>query len=78
MPSEPESTEASVDRLFSKIESLLIQTWQETGHGSLTIDSEKTSPKKIKVVIRGSTHYRYTIAPEDVKAWISKRLSAGE
>lgn len=78
MSLEPENTEASVDRLFSKIESLLIQTWQETGHGSLTIESEKISPKKIKVIIRGSTHYRYTIAGEDIKVWISKRLSEGE
>ena len=78
MSREPESTETSVSSLFSKIESLLIQTWQETGHGCLTIESEKISPKKIKVVIRGSIHYRYVISPDGIKGWISKQVSEGD
>jgi hypothetical protein len=67
MPIEPESTETSVSRVFAKIESLLTQAWQETGYGSLTIESEKISPTKIKVIIRGSTHYRYVISRDDVQ-----------
>ncbi|PSB40102.1 hypothetical protein C7B69_00110 [filamentous cyanobacterium Phorm 46] len=78
MSREPESQETSVSSLFSKIESLLIQTWQETGHGYLTIESEKISPKKIKVIIRGSTHYRYVISPDGINGWISKQISEGD
>jgi hypothetical protein len=66
MSIEPESIETSVSRLFAKIESLLAQTLQETGCGSLTIESEKISSTKIKVTIRGSTHYRYIISSEDI------------
>jgi hypothetical protein len=66
MSIEPESTETSVSRIFAKIESLLIQAWQETGYGSLTVDSEKISPTRIKVIIRGSTHYRYIISMKDI------------
>lgn len=78
MSREPESTETSVSSLFSKIESLLIQTWQETGHGCLTIETEKISPKKIKVIIRGSTHYRYVISPDGINRWISKQIPEGD
>jgi hypothetical protein len=74
MSIEPESTETSVNRLFSKIESLLTQAWQETGYGSLSIDSEKISSTKIKVIIRGSTHYRYIISYKDINGWVSQRL----
>ncbi|WP_293131128.1 hypothetical protein [Microcoleus sp. bin38.metabat.b11b12b14.051] len=72
MARKPESTETSVSSLFSKIESLLMQAWQETGHGCLTIESEKISAKKIKVIIRGSTHYRYVISDEGINEWVSK------
>ena len=78
MSREPESTETSVSSLFSKIESLLIQTWQETGHGCLIIETEKISPKKIKVIIRGSTHYRYVISPDGINRWISKQIPEGD
>ena len=78
MSREPESKETSVSSLFAKIESLLIQTWQETGHGCLTIESEKISPKKIKVIIRGSTHYRYIISPDGINGWISQQISEGD
>ncbi len=49
-----------------------MQAWQETGHGCLTIESEKISAKKIKVIIRGSTHYRYVISDEGINEWVSK------
>ena len=78
MSREPESKETSVSSLFAKIESLLIQTWQETGHGCLTIESEKISPKKIKVIIRGSTHYRYIISPDGINGWISQQIPEGD
>lgn len=78
MSREPDSTETSISSLLTKIESLLMQTWQETGHGCLTIESEKISPKKIKVIIRGSTHYRYVICPEGINESVSKQIPEGD
>ncbi|MEG4801846.1 hypothetical protein QUB63_22795 [Microcoleus sp. ARI1-B5] len=78
MSRKPESTETSISSLFAKIESLLMQTWQETGHGCLTIESEKFSPKKIQVIIRGSTHYRYVISPEGINERLSKQSTEGD
>ncbi len=78
MSRKPDSRETSVSSLFAKIENLLIQAWQETGHGSLTIESEKISPKKIKVIIRGSTHYRYVIGPEGINEWVSNQIAEGD
>jgi hypothetical protein len=78
MSRKPESTETSISSLFAKIESLLVQTWQETGYGSLTIESEKISHKKIQVIIRGSTHYRYIISPEGINERVSKQIAEGD
>lgn len=55
-----------------------MQTWQETGHGCLTIESEKISPKKIQVIIRGSTYYRYVISPEGINKWVLKQIAEGD
>jgi hypothetical protein len=78
MSREPDSTETSINSLFAKIETLLMQTWQETGHGCLTIESEKISPKKIQVIIRGSTYYRYVISPEGINKWVLKQIAEGD
>lgn len=58
--------------LFGRIEEILLQTWQETGFGHLEVDSERIKNDKIRVTIRGSTHYRYVISDEEVEQWLDK------
>ncbi|MEA5517091.1 hypothetical protein [Nodularia sp. UHCC 0506] len=57
----------SIDEFFKRFESVLLQTWQDTGYGHLEIDSERINQDKIRVILRGSTHYRYVISDEDLK-----------
>jgi hypothetical protein len=69
MSSSPDQIPIAIEEVLSRIESLLCQTWQETGFGALTIESERASDKKIRIVIKGSIHYRYIISDQDVSRW---------
>lgn len=62
-------SDSSVDELFQSLEKILFQTWQETGFGHVEIDSERINQNKIRVIIRGSTHYRFVISNEDLEKW---------
>ncbi|WP_293246604.1 MULTISPECIES: hypothetical protein [unclassified Microcoleus] len=72
MSSAPESRENPIDRVFDKIEDILSETWEETGFGKVTIESEREKKNLIRVTVKGSTHYRYLIADEDVEEWKSR------
>ena len=62
----------SIEEIFSHIQNLLCQTWEETGFGCLVIESDRKN-KKIRVIVKGSTHYRYVINDEQVKEWVSRK-----
>lgn len=70
----PESTENPINQIFGKIEDFLYETWQETGFGKISIESERAEKGKgkIQVTVKGSTYYRYYISEGDVKEWNSK------
>ncbi len=69
--SSPSSVPIPIKDLFDRIQDTLSQTWQETGFGHLAIESEKIKADKIRVIVRGSTHYCYVISDEDIKQWKS-------
>lgn len=56
----------TIDDFFQCLEKILLDAWSETGFGHLEIDSERFRDDKIRVVIRGSTSYRYVISDEEV------------
>ena len=64
--SPPNSPTPNIDEFFKRFEEILLDAWSETGFGHLEIDSERASHDKIRVVIRGSTSYRYVISDEEV------------
>jgi len=70
MSSQPNAP--NINDFFKRFESILLQTWKETGFGHLEIDSERIKQDKIQVILRGSTHYRYVISDEEVGKWLSK------
>ncbi|MDF0552324.1 hypothetical protein [Kamptonema sp. UHCC 0994] len=69
MSSTPESKENPINQIFGKIEDILYATWQETGFGKISIESERAEKGKgkIHVTVKGSTYYRYYISDRDVK-----------
>lgn len=52
--------------VFTKMQEILIQTWQETGFDHLEIDSTKINKDKIQVIIKSGTFYKYVIEVEDM------------
>jgi len=68
----PKTAPPEIKNFFKQFEDLLLQTWQETGFGHLEVDSERINNDKIRVIIRGSTHYRYVIRENDVNQWLSR------
>lgn len=77
MSSGFENSATKINEVLEHIESLLLQTWQETGFGSLTIECDRPKDKKIRLIIKGGTHYRYIITDEEVKRWVAhKSLSS--
>ena len=75
MVSQFDSTPTTINEIFARIESLLLQTWQETGFGCLTVESDRPKDKKIRIIIKGGTHYRYVITDEEVKRWVANKSS---
>ena len=73
MRSGRESRENPINRVFDKIEDILSETWEKTGFGEVTIESEREKKNLIRVTVKGSTHYRYFITDEDVEEWKSRR-----
>lgn len=75
MSSGPESRENPINKVLNQVEKILCETWEETGFGKVTIESERAErgKGKIQVIVKGSTFYRYHISEEDVKEWNSKR-----
>lgn len=73
MSPEFDNTPTNINEILARIESLLVQTWQETGFGCLTIESDRPKDKKIRIIIKGGTHYRYVITDEELGRWIAKK-----
>jgi len=72
MSSGRESRENPINQVFDKIEDILSETWEQTGFGEVTIESEREKKNLIRVTVKGSTHYRYLITDEDVEEWKSR------
>ncbi|NJK70069.1 MAG: hypothetical protein HC941_29405 [Microcoleus sp. SU_5_3] len=66
-----EGVPAGIEDVMSCVESILGDTWQKTGFGCLEIESERVKNGKIRVVVKGSTYYRYVITDAEVKKWLS-------
>jgi hypothetical protein len=75
MLTEYNTTSTNIKEILAHIESLLLHTWQETGFGCLTIESDRPKDKKIRIIIKGGTHYRYVISDEEIKHWVIKNSS---
>ena len=73
MSQEPDSKQTNIDEVFTRIQDLLLQTWQETGFGCLSIESDRPRTEKIRIVIKGGTHYRYVITDEEVRRWLGNK-----
>lgn len=73
MSLEFNSTPTNINEVLSRIESLLLQAWQETGFGCLSIECDRPKDKKIRIIIKGGTHYRYVITDEEVKRWAANK-----
>jgi len=73
MSSEPDMIPTQVDEVFARIQDLLLETWQETGFGCLSIESDRPKNGKIRIIIKGGTHYRYVITDEEVRQWIDNK-----
>ncbi len=56
-----------INKIIERVQQLLMQTWNETGYGSLIIDSERIQGNKIRVIVRGGIFYRYIIAAPEPK-----------
>jgi hypothetical protein len=67
--SEVKMTPNPIDELLQRIEEILLRTWDETGYGSLPVESKRLNDKKIEVMLRGSPHYRFVVRREDVQRW---------
>lgn len=74
MPSDFDIVPATIDRILARIESLLLETWQETGFGYLEIESDREKGKII-VLVKAGTYYRYTLTDEEVSRWVSRKSS---
>ncbi|AFZ11544.1 hypothetical protein Cri9333_0599 [Crinalium epipsammum PCC 9333] len=64
----PDRVSISIDEVFTRIKNTLLHTWSETGFGQISIESERIKANKIRVIVRGSTHYCYVISDEDVNS----------
>ncbi|MFB2970230.1 hypothetical protein ACE1CD_14745 [Aerosakkonema sp. BLCC-F183] len=73
MLSEFDNPTIKINEILDRIESLLLETWQETGFGCLTIESDRPKDKKIRIIIKGGTHYRYVITDEEVRRWAENK-----
>ncbi len=62
--SQPDPGE--VERLFQKLQALLLQTWQDTGYGKIEVESTRIGDTKIRVVLKAGTYYCYTLRQEEV------------
>ncbi|MEQ9482493.1 hypothetical protein [Coleofasciculus sp. F4-SAH-05] len=61
------STTPNIDELLQRLETILLQAWSETGFGHIEVSSERFKEDKIRVVLQGSTHYRYVITNQEVE-----------
>ncbi|MFB2921027.1 hypothetical protein [Aerosakkonema funiforme] len=73
MLSEFDNPTIKINEILDRIERLLLETWQETGFGCLTVESDRPKDKKIRIIIKGGTHYRYVITDEEVRRWAENK-----
>jgi hypothetical protein len=77
MSKEGDDIAVSVEKIIEQIEGLLLETWQSTGFGSLTIESDRKN-HKIRVIIKAGTHFRYVISDEDIVMRAGRKLPKGD
>lgn len=63
----------NIDELFDCFEEELLPCWSTTGFGQITIESERIEGGKIRVIIKGSTHYRFVITEQEIQQRLSAR-----
>ncbi|MEK0183143.1 MULTISPECIES: hypothetical protein [Microcoleus] len=63
----------TVKQVFDQVEKILEETWQETGFGKVTIESEREKSNVIRVIVKGSTYYKFFIDDEEVSKWSSRK-----
>jgi hypothetical protein len=73
MPSPHQVQGYTINEVVGQIEKMLGETWQETGFGQLTIESERIKKNVIRVIVKGSTYYKFLISDEEVSKWGSRK-----
>jgi hypothetical protein len=66
---------SEIPDVFDRIAQILSETWTETGFGHLEIESERIKSDKIRVIVKGSTYYRFVLSEQDVKTWKANSLN---
>ncbi|MEQ9553790.1 MAG: hypothetical protein RIM23_29725 [Coleofasciculus sp. G3-WIS-01] len=70
------STTPNIDEFLQRLETILLQAWSETGFGRIEVSSERFKEDKIRVIIQGSTSYRYVITNQEVEQKVNGTFSA--
>jgi len=73
VPTTSDSPPISIQKVRACIKTLLLETWQETGFGKLTVESERESKNIIRITVKGSTYYRFFVSDEDVSNLVSRK-----
>lgn len=66
---------SEIPDVFYRIAHILSETWTETGFGHLEIESERIKPDKIRVIVKGSTYYRFVLSDQEIKTWRENSLN---
>lgn len=56
----------SVERLLALVRLRLLDCFQTTGFGAITIRSERIQNGKIRVIVEAGTHTRFVIDEQDI------------
>jgi hypothetical protein len=67
-----------IDEVQNCILARLLECWSQTGFGETTIESERYSPEKIRVVIKGSVHEQFYVSVEEVRERLTEQHSLVE
>lgn len=52
---------SSVEDALTQIENVLRQACRETGYGQIVVDISRCNQYDIRIVIKGSVHYKYDV-----------------
>jgi hypothetical protein len=62
-----------IDEVQNCILARLLECWSQTGFGETTIESERYSAEKIRVIVKGSVHEQFYISIDEVRERLAER-----